>query len=262
MHFFKMAGTGNDFIVIDHRQKHFDSGNASWIASLCARRTGVGADGLILVESAASAEADVRMHYFNADGHRASMCGNGARCTARLAHHLGMVTGNRFTLLSDEGLHPVTVFENRVALTMTAPTGLNLTPGVLENPRWREGGLIDTGVPHYVIFVDDVSGLDIEQIAPPYRRHPAFPEGANVNFVSKTGSGLSVRTFERGVEGETLSCGTGCVASALLAARAGLVQSPVSIETPGGQLEVQFDAHWSRVILAGPARIIYSGQIG
>ena len=259
--FTKMAGTGNDFIVIDNCNSRFNGDDSTLIARLCSRRTGIGADGLILAHRSATRGAEVRMIYYNADGRRASMCGNGARCTAAFAHAQGWVTVDRFNLASDQGVHPVAVEGNRIALTMTTPTLLHPHPGVLEESRWTEGGFINTGVPHYVIFADEIERIDVNAVAPVYRQHPAFPEGANVNFAARTDQGLSVRTFERGVEAETLSCGTGCVAAALLAGCAGLARSPVAIETRGGTLEVRFDENWSHVVLAGPAEIVYTGEI-
>ena len=258
--FWKMAGTGNDFIVIDDRDHAFPGDNQALIARLCARRTSVGADGLILAQQ--GEEVPVRMRYFNADGLPASMCGNGARCTARFAFERGWTQGrSAFTLQSDQGLHAVRVEGENVALDMGRPRLLDPAPGVLREPGWTEGGLIDTGVPHYVLFVPDLDAVNLEAVAPTYRHHAQFPQGANVNIVTVEPGGIRLRTFERGVEGETLSCGTGCVAAALLAQRAQRVQPPVAVQTRGGDLVVDFDPEWTWSRLTGPARFVYQGII-
>lgn len=260
LRFWKMTGTGNDFIVLDNRNHAFDGGDAARIARLCARRTGIGADGLILAEQGET--APVRMRYFNADGLPAAMCGNGARCTARFAFEQGWTQGEAaFTLQSDQGLHAVRVGDEQVALDMGTPRLLDPHPGVLQEPGWTELGLIDTGVPHYVIQVPDVDAVDLEAVAPFYRHHAKFSQGANVNIVTVHDQGITLRTFERGVEAETLSCGTGCVAAALLVHRAGKARPPVEVHTRGGDLVVEFDEAWTGSRLSGPARFVYQGLI-
>ncbi|MCK5147686.1 diaminopimelate epimerase [bacterium] len=259
IHFTKMTGAGNDFILFDNRDNIF-SGNENYLfARLCERRKGIGADGLILVEHGLT--TPVKMRYFNADGNQASMCGNGARCTAQYAFLNGWVSSAAFELESDEGMHSVKIDMKKVALTMLPPYMFVPKPGILTDTSWKEGGSINTGVPHYVIFVPDVNDIDVSRIAPYYRHHKSFPQGVNVNFVSKVDKGLEIRTFERGVEAETLACGTGCVAAALLASYGLEIVSPVDISTRGGELQVSFDPQWENITLIGPAVIVYRGII-
>ncbi len=225
--FIKMSGAGNDFVVIDNRQGRIpEDGRRDWIARICARRVSVGADGALLVEPA-RAGADLRMRDYNSDGGEAESCGNGARCIARFAHRAGAAPAKmRFETMA--GPYTAEVFaDGQVEIGMTDAfdlrRGLALALG---------GGLgevridhLNTGVPHAVAWVEDVEAVDVEALGRAIRFHDSLkPAGANANFAQKTGeSSLTVRTYERGVEGETLACGTGCVASAALGALAGLV---------------------------------------
>lgn len=261
--FTKMSGTGNDFIVFDNRNRLFTGGEAEFFSAICRRRISIGADGVILVDN--GIQAPVRMRYYNSDGREAAMCANGARCSALFAYRKGFILKAKFVLEASDGLHEVEVAKNRVRLQMTKPKDLGTGLGIVRESGLREGGFLDTGVPHFVLFTDDsadLDRLDVEALAPFYRSHPVFKEGANVNFVQRAGDrAIRVRTFERGVEGETLSCGTGCVASALIASKTFGLPSPVRVETRGGELNVEFDDGWTRVFLTGPVRTAFEGTL-
>jgi diaminopimelate epimerase len=257
-----MAGTGNDFIVIDNRNGRFTGRERAFFAFICRRRFSVGADGVVLAERGNN--APVRMRYFNSDGRPASMCGNAARCTALFAFGRGWVKKPAFDLEAADGIHPVRVRvrEGKVTVRMSPARGFKTGLGICLAPEHREGGFVDTGVPHFVVFVDDVDRVDVEAEAPPYRHHPAFTVGANVNFVQMLQDGpIAMRTFERGVEGETLSCGTGCVAAALTAGKIYGRPSPVTVWTRGGILTVSFNADWTRIDLTGPAKTAFEGKL-
>ena len=212
--FGKYEGAGNDFVIIDNRERVFEP-RPALVAALCDRRFGIGADGLMLLEEECG--ADFRMRYFNSDGPEATMCGNGGRCMALFARHAGVV-GERMAFAAVDGLHRAEVLAcgddaGRIALGMTEPHGF---------AEAEEGYFVDTGSPHYVRFVEDVERVDVRGEGRRVRNLPAFAGtgGVNVNFVEVAGEGtLKVRTYERGVEDETLACGTGSVAAAVVASR-------------------------------------------
>jgi diaminopimelate epimerase len=261
--FTKMSGTGNDFVVFDNRDGRFTGEESAFFSAVCRRGISVGADGVILANRGSS--APVRMRYFNADGGEASFCANGARCAARFAFEKGFTEKRRFILEASDGDHETEILPETVRLRMALPTGFNRSPGLLEDPRFRVAGFVNTGVPHLVLFLEDeaaLEALDVAAAAPFYRRHPAFPGGTNVNFAARTSGGaIRVRTFERGVEGETLSCGTGCTAAALIASAEGTVSPPVAVQTRGGLLTVEFDPEWKTVFLSGPAVTVFDGAL-
>jgi len=258
--FTKMAGTGNDFILFDNRAGFFTGQEKDFFNAICKRRFSIGADGVVLVETGTS--APVRMRYYNSDGQEAAMCGNAARCTALYALDKGIVSGTAFALEASDGVHAVSIDGREVTVQMIRIADFRTGFSILREPEFREGGFINTGVPHFVIFVPDVEKVDARETAPRYRFHPVFPEGANVNFVQLLDSGsIRVRTYERGVEDETLSCGTGCVASALMASGNPGYASPVVVETRGGRLTVAFDPDWKNVFLSGPVEIVYEGVL-
>jgi diaminopimelate epimerase len=261
----KMSGSGNDFILIDHRKPIFSEGQMKEFAQkVCRRRVSVGADGIILVER--SERADFKWRYFNADGSEAEMCGNGGRCVARFAWLKG-IAGPSLTFETLAGILSARVDEKRVKLEMTKPYGLVLDETILIEGKGETISRINTGVPHAVLFVKDLEGINILKMGKAIRHHSHFaPAGANANFVRvEDGSCLSVRTYERGVEDETLACGTGAVASALIAGFKGLVGSPVSIKTRGGEiLTVHFEVEGheaKRVFFEGDVHIIYEGEM-
>lgn len=264
--FVKMSGTGNDFILIDHRQPLISRELMPEFARLvCRRRFSVGADGLIFIEK--SDLADFQWRFFNGDGSEAEMCGNGARCAARFAYLHGIAPAHmRFATLA--GIIEAKVAAVNVSVLMTPPRDFRLERRVGLADRTLTLHSVDTGVPHAVLFVDDFAAVDIYALGREIRFHRDFmPAGTNVNFVQLLESGaLKVRTYERGVENETLACGTGATAAALLAAVLGKTASPVDIVTSGGdRLTISFDLQdgpaAANVFLRGPAHVIYSGEL-
>jgi len=263
--FMKMSGSGNDFILIDHREPILGEDKMKGFArKVCQRRVSVGADGLILIER--SEQADFKWRFFNADGSEAEMCGNGGRCAARFAWLKG-IAGPSLTFETLAGILSAQVDGKRVKLEMTKPYGLKLDETILIEGKGQTLSSINTGVPHVVIFLEDFKGVDVVQVGRAIRYHPHFaPAGTNANFVRvENPSQLSIRTYERGVEDETLACGTGTVASALVAAFKGLVKSPVSIKTWGGEiLTVYFEIEAEgvkRVFFEGDVHIIYEAEM-
>lgn len=269
--FSKMSGTGNDFIIIDHRKPFIDKADLSdFVRSVCRRKISVGADGLILIEE--SERADFSWTFVNGDGSIAEMCGNGARCAARFAHAKGIAPKKmRFLTLAGEIEAQVT--GRLVKIRLTQPT--ELKPGLEVDISGVPQTIysLNTGVPHAVIFTDDIESAPIIEVGRRVRFHDLFqPAGTNVNFVQVTGNELHVRTYERGVEDETLACGTGAVASAIIAALLGHVIPPVAVTTSGGeQLLIHFDVtgraengqpEIKKVFLEGPANFIYEGRLG
>jgi diaminopimelate epimerase len=262
--FCKFSGSGNDFIIIDNRDRVIDeNGLSDFIAGVCRRKMSVGANGLILVEN--SKVVDFKWRFFNSDGSTAEMCGNGARCTARFAY-LNDIAGPEMAFETEAGIVSAAVQEDRVKLKMTDPKDLE-TDYVLElknGPVTLSG--INTGVPHAVLRVVDIDKIDVSGLGREIRFHERFsPSGANVNFVSgKTGL-LSVRTYERGVEDETLACGTGAVAAALITAFQTGRRSPIDVMTRSGcTLKVHFREKagvFSDVHLEGDARLIFRGEL-
>ena len=252
MTFYKYQGTGNDFILLDDRQSAFDL-QPEHIALMCNRHKGIGADGLILLRH--SPDHDFTMRYFNSDGHESTMCGNGGRCLVKFAHHLGLIQHST-TFEAIDGLHEATLLpDGRVALGMTN----------VERVEQHEQGLwLHTGSPHLVCRVNQVDVVDVAKEGAAYRHLKRYqPGGTNVNFVEVAQGFLRVRTFERGVEAETQSCGTGVTAAAIAAWDARWLPNPlVAIETPGGLLEVAFDPHeggYRNVVLTGPAERVFEG---
>jgi len=263
--FMKMSGSGNDFILIDHRKPFLDEGRMKeFIQNVCRRRISVGADGLILIER--SSKADFKWRFYNSDGGEAEMCGNGGRCAARFATLKG-IAGPSLTFETVVGILSAQVNGMRVKLELTKPFGLKLDETILIEGKKQAYSSINTGVPHAVVFLEDLKGVDVVKAGRAIRYHPHFaPAGTNANFVQvENRSQLSIRTYERGVEDETLACGTGAIASALVAAFKGLVKSPVSIKTSGGEiLFVYFEIEGKevkRVFFEGDVHIIYEAEM-
>ncbi|MFC5407939.1 diaminopimelate epimerase [Larkinella bovis] len=254
MDFFKYQGTGNDFILIDDREETFPV-SQDYIAHLCHRRFGIGADGLILLRNHPA--YDFRMIYFNADGAEGSMCGNGGRCIVRFAHDLGLFE-KETRFLAVDGEHQAAVNGDEVSLKMNDVTHIDQQPDFT---------FLNTGSPHYVKIVEEVEAMDVVAEGRAVRYSDRFaPGGTNANFMEPTSDKrLFVRTYERGVEDETYSCGTGVTASALVAHQQLGMQSPVSIQTLGGMLRVSFETGeaggFSNVYLMGPAVRVYQGTI-
>jgi len=265
--FTKMSGSGNDFIVIDHREPFIDQEQLPSLAkAICQRKFSVGADGLILIET--STEADFAWNFLNADGSIAEMCGNGARCAARFAYLNGIAPATmRFKTLA--GIIEAEIVAHSVKLKMTTPEGLALGQKIAINNQEQEVHSLNTGVPHAVVFTDDASNAPVVDWGRAIRQHGHFqPAGTNANFVQVLGEKeLHVRTYERGVEDETMACGTGAVAAAIIAAISGKVKPPVKVITSGGEpLIIHFAEPTdgqpvTEVYLEGAARIIYQGQL-
>lgn len=249
--FYKYHGTGNDFILIDDRAVSFPI-NTQHIAFLCHRRFGIGADGLILIQP--SAEGDFKMVYFNSDGNQSTMCGNGGRCAIKFAHDRGMIS-DKCTFLAIDGMHEGYIeADGTVHLKM-----IDTADAVPSKGAWY----MNTGSPHHVAQVDDIETVPVQDAGRTLRKSYG-DEGCNINFVEVGESGLVVRTYERGVEDETLSCGTGVTASALTAYQLGWVKAKeIPVRTPGGELRVQFEHSlkgFENVWLIGPAVYVFTGE--
>jgi len=269
--FEKMNGAGNDFIMIDNRDGLIQLAHTH-IRQLCDRRRGIGADGVILLEP--EPQADFRMRYYNRDGGEAEMCGNGARCVARFAASLGL--GGRkdgkvvLRFATTPGLMGATVDEGHVTIEMTNATSFEKSVSLVVADRSEIVHVINTGVPHVVIETPDVNTIADDEILERGRRiryHERFePQGTNVNFVSVSPErAVEIRTYERGVEGETFACGTGAVAGAVVTAQLATTSSPVKMITRGGEeLTVSFVVEpggASKVFLSGPAALNFKGSV-
>ncbi len=264
MPFSKLSGSGNDFILIDNRQGVFSAEDLPGLARrLCRRRFSVGADGLVAIEDADT--ADFRWQFFNADGSSAEMCGNAGRCAARFALEKG-IAGARHCFETLAGPVRAEVMGRRVKLEMTPPRDLRSEVDVSLSVGVRRGASIDTGVPHFVLSEENLDSVDVAALGREIRSHPLFsPAGTNVDFISKAGgSDVSLRTYERGVEDETLACGTGAAAGALVGACWWGLASPVSVRTRGGEILI---IHFRRrgegfgeVFLEGDTVWVYDGR--
>ena len=262
--FLKLEGAGNDFLGFDGRRGGLGL-TRERIASWCDRQRGAGADGVLVVEKPRGRGADFRMRYYNADGGEAEMCGNGARCFALLVRETTGWRGKSIRVETKAGPVVLEIVGKEVRVSMSDPGLPRLGKEITAAGRRVKLDFINTGVPHAVEFVRSVDGVEVEKNGRAIRYHTAFaPAGTNVNFVSVgSGSRLEVRTYERGVEGETLACGTGVVASSILASVRRGVKSPVKVRTRGGDvLRVDFimeNGRPRKVTLQGPARIVYEG---
>jgi diaminopimelate epimerase len=264
--FWKMNGAGNDFVMLDNRDLSLHLSKDA-IEALCDRHRGIGADGLLAVEPATDG-GDWKMRYYNADGGEAEMCGNGARCFARFVNklHSNELTALKFETLA--GMISAKFFGDQVEINMSAPHSLKLRQSLNVDTDNLEVHSVNTGVPHAVVFVDDLDNTEVRRLGAGLRYHEAFaPKGTNANFVKLTGPGsISIRTYERGVEDETLACGTGMVACALIAHELHNFASPVSVLVKGGDtLKVGFDQTpegYTNVTLHGPADFVFQGEVG
>jgi diaminopimelate epimerase len=253
--FYKYQGTGNDFVMIDNRQETFDKNDTKHIAFLCDRRFGVGADGLILLEN--HKDFDFKMVYYNADGNESSMCGNGGRCLVAFAKQLGIIS-DKATFEAIDGLHHAEIKNGIVRLQMQDVTTIEKHSNYV---------FLNTGSPHHVQFEEQISDFDIKTLGAKIRYGSPYNEvGSNVNFVKKISDAtFAVRTYERGVEDETLSCGTGVTAVALAMNYLGeTTQNLVTLQTQGGDLQVSFEKEghsYKNVWLIGPATFVFKGNI-
>jgi diaminopimelate epimerase len=263
--FAKMHGGGNDFILIDNRTQIIRSYEGPELAKrLCRRKFGIGADGLILVEDAHG--ADFRWRFYNADGSEAEMCGNGGRCAARFAFQAGIAPATlRFE--TNAGIVEAQVNGSSVKLQLPRPNDLHLDIPLEVLSDTVSVHYINTGVPHCVIFTADIENAAVVEVGRAVRYHDRFqPAGTNVNFVQVLGShDIAIRTYERGVENETMACGTGSVAGALISSYKQLVESPVKVRTQGGDVLivhfVQGKNRIDNVFLEGETVFVYSGQL-
>jgi diaminopimelate epimerase len=251
--FYKYQGTGNDFIIVDNRRDILRAYSTKLVQKLCDRRFGIGADGFIVIKNHCG--YDFEMIYHNSDGSQ-SLCGNGSRCAVHLAKQLGIIDQEAY-LLTTDGPHQAYIKEDLIHLKLRDVSDIQIL---------KDGYLLNTGSPHYVKQVDDWQDLNVYEAGRQIRNMLPFQkEGVNVNFVSlEQDNKLSVRTYERGVEDETLSCGTGAVAAALIAATKGHT-SPVTIHTQGGILQVSFTTnnhhHFQNIHLIGPAKMVFKGEV-
>jgi len=252
--FYKYQGTGNDFIILDNRSGQFPKNNHNLVAKLCDRKFGIGADGLMLLET--ETNFDFKMVYFNSDGAQSTMCGNGGRCLAAFAKSIGVI-GNEGLFNAVDGSHKVLIKEDQVILGMKK---------VNEVQNKEKYFFLDTGSPHHVQFVSDTEKVNVNDQGAKLRYGMYGAQGANINFVSLDSTGLhSIRTYERGVEGETLSCGTGVTAAAIAIHQQNeAYTSPISLHTKGGLLKVHFTKvgqGYSKIFLEGPAEFVFKGEI-
>jgi len=268
--FTKMESGGNDFIIIDNRKRIFSRGLSKLALNLCRRRRSIGADGLILLERAR--KADYGMRIFNPDGSEPEMCGNGARCLAMFAFING-IASSKVVMETRAGYVQAQVKDKKVRVRLNTPFNIKTNFRIRLKLRGsQEVNFINVGVPHVVVFVPLLDRVDVQGLGRMIRYHRRFaPSGANVNFVSLKGrNSIYIRTYERGVEDETLACGTGAVASALIAGLQAKVSSPVEVHTRGGEvLKVEYIIEKDRegiekfkgVWLEGEVRVVYEGEI-
>ena len=252
--FYKYQGTGNDFVIIDNRQEVISKNNTTLINSLCDRRFGVGADGLILLEN--SSDTDFKMVYFNADGNESTMCGNGGRCIVAFANFLQIIKKTT-TFEAIDGLHTATIAEGVVSLQMQDVTLIK------ENSK---SVFLNTGSPHHVQFEENITDFDIKTIGRNIRNEVYGAEGSNINFVKKIDdTTFRLRTYERGVEDETLACGTGATAVAIaMNYLKETSDTNIKLNVEGGGLKVSFDVvdgNYTNVFLTGKAVQVFKGEI-
>ncbi|MGJ8676812.1 MAG: diaminopimelate epimerase [Akkermansiaceae bacterium] len=264
LNFHKMNGAGNDFVVIDNRALNINLSGAQ-IAALCDRQRGVGADGLLAVEPAESG-ADFKFRYYNADGGEAEMCGNGARCFGRYTAKLMGAKTEVVTFETIAGTLSATMIGDNVQIAMSEPFDLVMNTDIKIEGLDYPIHFINTGVPHVVVFVDDLESIDVLKYGAELRYHKTYaPAGTNVNFAKVlSDQHIAIRTYERGVEGETLACGTGMTACALIHNLLTHAPSPISVDVKGGEtLEIGFEANdpFAGVTLTGPADFVFSGEI-
>ena len=259
-----MHGAANDFIVVDDRALTFPAHDTAWLQRIMQRHTGVGSEGVLLIQP--STRENFRMRFFNPDGGEVDMCGNGARCIARLAHELG-VAPTVMTLETGAGVIGAEILGDQVRLTMTTPKDWRLGRRLRALDREWGYNFVNSGVPHAVLCVEQLDTLDVQALGSAIRYHADFaPKGTNANFICVAEPGtVRLRTYERGVEAETPACGTGIVAAGLIAGRTGLVTPPVKvIPASGDTLEVDFQLTpdgAEKVTLLGPAAHVFTGEL-
>ncbi len=265
--FYKMQGCGNDFVIIDNREAKIDQAVMStWAEKVCARAFGVYSDGLFFLEETDEAGLDYRWHFYNSDGSRAEMCGNASRCAGKLAHAIGLAPAEH-TFGTDAGPIKAQVLLNgpdagRVKVQLTPPVGLETNIEIDVDGKPMTIHFADTGVPHAVVFVDDIENLDVVDLGAKIRYHDHFaPAGTNVNFAQvKDEETMMLRTYERGVEAETYACGTGAAATQLVANELGLTGGKADLTTTGGEILTIF-LEDGNVFLQGAAELTFKGEL-
>lgn len=281
--FTKMSASGNDFIVIDNREKQIQAAGYNlysfidMIKKVCVRKVGIGADGVLLIED--SPKADFKMRVFNPDGGEVEMCGNGARCVALLAYRRSLIANRKklkietkagileAEVVSDDRVYPASQRGARVKVKMSDPVDTRLNFKLLVDDKEYEVHTINTGVPHIVLFAEDLEKAEVKELGKKIRYRKEFaPEGTNVNFIKvRNENCLDIRTYERGVEDETLACGTGAAAAAILSHLLGRTKAPTKIYTKSDSvLTIYFDSSDSKITnlyLEGDAAIIYEGEL-
>ena len=264
MKFYKMSGSGNDFVLLDNRDGSLPSELSPLVQKLCHRRNGIGADGVLVIEQ--SDRADFRMRYLNADGGEVAFCGNGGRCIAWFARSIG-AAGEAMTFEAGDGLHRAEVKGGSVKLEMREPRDFDLKFLLDLGDRGYAASFVDTGVPHVVVPVSELDNFLVVETGRKIRYHQRYqPEGTNANFIELADRHhLRIRTYERGVEDETLACGTGSTAAAVVAARLGLADSPVECLTRGGEvLTIHFQLNGENiglVFLEGQVQLVFRGEL-
>lgn len=259
-----MHGAGNDFVIVDDRTMRFPLSDRTWIKRICSLHSGIGAEGLILIQP--SDKASFCMRFFNPDGLEAEMCGNGVRCAAQFAHD-GGIAGREMTIQTMAGILRTSITENGVRAALPVSPGIRLNFPVQAAGQSIMCSFINTGVPHVVLETDNLETVDLDRMGPLLRRHKDFaPQGANVDYLCVTGDhSLNVRTYERGVEAETFACGTGITACAIIAALMNKVAPPVRVKCRHGDiLEVDFKRNGDKVrnvTLSGPAEYVFEGKV-
>lgn len=254
IHFYKYQGAGNDFIIADNREGKI-SLSREQVAHLCHRRFGIGADGLMLLELVEG--YDFRMVYYNSDGNESTMCGNGGRCIMAFARHIGAI-GSHASFVAIDGPHDAHIDEQQL---------VHLAMQDVSNIEFNDGyAILNTGSPHYIKWVADVAAQDVFHTGRQIRNQQEFqPKGINVNFVQPSGADIKVRTYERGVEDETMSCGTGVTAAAIANVLEAVGDFNTDIDTPGGRLHVSFTKDTAQtaknVVLTGPAVLVFEGEV-
>lgn len=265
--FMKLSGAGNDFVIISNLNHIIDTSDPefmNFVTKVCQRRMSVGADGVLLVEEAK--DVDFRMRYFNADGGEVETCGNGARCIAKFSYLNGIVS-EKMQFLTNAGIYEAEVVGDNVKVRMSDPEDIRINVPLQLADGVHNVGFANSGVPHVVFFVDDLEATDVFDLGQQTRYHDDFkPAGTNANFIRiHSQELLEIRTYERGVENETLACGTGSIASAIVSASIGKVKSPVSVKTASGViLKIHFDMvndEPKNVYLEGDARVIFAGEL-
>lgn len=255
LHFYKYQGAGNDFVILDNRSGNYSGLTTEQIQFLCARRFGIGSDGLMMLNE--HPEVAFEMKYFNADGKPGSMCGNGGRCIVAFAKKLGLIE-EKVSFMAFDGLHEaVLIKDNWVELKMSDVNGVEFG---------NDFAILDTGSPHYVKYTEYLGDVDVVKEGKSIRNSSRFiKEGINVNFVEYGTSALLVRTYERGVENETMACGTGVTAAALIVAGNQNIPYTIPVKTNGGDMEVRFDKisqqEFKNIWLCGPADFVFEGEM-